>query len=182
MDGAEPKIGGSDPHSRRFAAVHKAGRLVEAWALRFDTVSDVAMFGMQSTQAISSVQGPVLICSDYSHLQALPSDVLPALVEVLRRANPRLQRAALVMPRQGTTLRHQMEGLLRQASHPYRRLCSDTAEAKAWLSSALTRDEQVRLDHFLRERALVDPSIIAEVRKTTPVPSVLISAGLRRKD
>jgi hypothetical protein len=82
-----------------FAATHKTGRLVEAWAIQFNTVNDVVMFGLQSTRAISEVNGAVLICSDYSNLQALPSDVFSAFVDVLRRANPRLDRAALVMPR-----------------------------------------------------------------------------------
>jgi len=142
-----------------FAAECSVGRLVEAWALRFDSVSDVAMFGMQAAQAIAKARGNIVICSDYSNLQALPSDVFPAFVEVLRRANPRLERAALVMPHKGTSLRHQMEALLRQATHPNRRLCADSAEARAWLSSLLNREEQVRLDQFLRERALVRPVV-----------------------
>jgi hypothetical protein len=133
--------------------------LVEAWALRFDSISDVAMFGMQAAQAIAKARGDIVICTDYSNLQALPSEVFPAFVEVLRRANPRLERAALVMPRKGTALRHQMEALLRQAVNPNRRLCADSAEARAWLSSLLNREEQVRLDQFLRERSLVKPLV-----------------------
>jgi hypothetical protein len=152
-----------------FAAEHRIGRLVEAWALRFDSSSDVAMFGMQSGQAIADLPGKVVICSDYSNLQALPTDVIPAFVDVLRRANARLDRAALVMPRHGTTLRHQMEGMLRKAHHPNRRLCADSAEAKAWLSSLLTREEQIRLDEFLRERSMVDPGFVSELRRAAPI-------------
>jgi hypothetical protein len=152
-----------------FAAANKTGRLVEAWAIQFNTVNDVVMFGLESSRAISRVDGPVLICSDYSNLQALPSDVFSAFVEVLRRANPRLDRAALLMPRKGSTLRPQMEALLERAPHPNRRLCADPAEAKAWLSSMLTKEEDLRLDQFLRERSRVDPAIIAEVRRAAPV-------------
>jgi hypothetical protein len=152
-----------------FAAANKTGRLVEAWAIQFNTVNDVVMFGLQSSRAISAVDGPVLICSDYSNLQALPSDVFSAFVDVLRRANPRLDRAALVMPRRGSSLRPQMEALLQRAPHPNRRLCADAAEAKAWLSSMLAREEELRLDQFLRERAQVDPATIAEIRRAAPV-------------
>jgi hypothetical protein len=169
MDAVPPHSHPSGLTNRMFAARHCTGRLVEAWALRFDSASDVAMFGMQSSQAIAEVAGHVVICSDYSNLQSLPSDVLPSFVDVLRRANPRLDRAALVMPRQGTTLRHQMEGMLRRAIHPNRRLCADSAEAKAWLSSLLSREEQLRLDEFLRERSMVDPAMVAEVRRAAPI-------------
>jgi hypothetical protein len=154
-----------------FAAAHIVGRLVEAWALQFDTLRDVAMFGMQSSRAIADVSaGSVIICTDYSNLRALPSDVFPAFVDVLKRANLRLERAALVMPRKGTTLRHQMEVLLRQANHPNRRLCADPAEAKAWLSSLLSREEQLRLDQFLKERELVDPALVADLRRRVIAP------------
>ncbi len=152
-----------------FAAAHKIGRLVEAWAIQFNTVDDVVMFGLQSSRAIAEVGGPILICSDYSNLQALPSDVFSAFVEVLRRANPRLDRAALIMPRKGSSLRPQMEALLERAPHPNRRLCTDQAEARAWLSSLLNREEQMRLDQFLRERAQVDPAIVADIRRAAPV-------------
>jgi hypothetical protein len=152
-----------------FAAAHKAGRLVEAWAIQFNTINDVVLFGLQSSRAIAEVNGPVLICSDYSNLQTLPSEVLAEFIQVLRRANPRLDRAALVMPHKGTTLRHQMQALLERATHPNRRLCADQAEARAWLSSLLTRDEEIRLDQFLRERAQVDPATVAEIRRAAPV-------------
>src|SRR5258708_38945047 len=111
------------------------------------------MFGLQSSRAIAQVNGPVLICSDYSHLQTLPSAVIFAFVEVLRRANPNLDRAALIMASGGTTLRHQMDALLQRATHPNHRLCTDQAEARAWLSSLLTREEGLRLNEFLHERA-----------------------------
>ncbi len=154
--------------NRFFSAANRAGRLVEAWALQFNTIHDVAMFGMQSSEAIAAVDGQVIICSDYSNLQALPSTVFSAFVEVLKRANPRLMRAALVMPRKGTSLRHQMEALMQKATHPNRRLCADPAEAKAWLSSLLTREEELRLDQFLRERSSIDAALIAELRKGGP--------------
>jgi hypothetical protein len=175
--GRYPSTMSREPRSRpppiarnpMFAAAHKIGRLVEAWAIQFNTVDDVVMFGLQSSRAITEVPGPILICSDYSNLQALPSDVFSAFVEVLRRANPRLDRAALIMPRKGSSLRPQMEALLERAPHPNRRLCADQAEARAWLSSLLNREEQMRLDQFLRERAQLDPAIVADIRRAAPV-------------
>jgi hypothetical protein len=65
-----------------------------------------------------------------------------------------------------------MEGLLRHANHPNRRLCADPADAKAWLSSLLTREEQVRLDQFLKERELLDPALVAYLRRRAPVVPV----------
>jgi hypothetical protein len=151
-----------------FAAAHRAGRLVEAWAIQFNTVDDVVGFGLLCTRVISEVSGPIVICSDYSNLQALPSDVFAEFVQVLRRANPRLDRAALLMPKSGTALRHQMAALLERAPHPNRRLCADAAEARAWLSSLLTRDEEQRLDQFLRERAAVDRARVEEIHRCAP--------------
>jgi hypothetical protein len=175
MDGPRPTSRPPSSFDRKFSSTHKVGRLVEAWALQFDTIHDVAMFGVQSTRAIAEVSGPVVICSDYSNLQAFPSDVFPAFIEILKRANLRLERAALIMPRQGTALRGQMEGLLRHANHPNRRLCADPADAKAWLSSLLTREEQVRLDQFLKERELLDPALVAYLRRRAPVVPVGLS-------
>jgi hypothetical protein len=72
-----------------------------------------------------------------------------ACLQSFQEGNARLERSAILLPRNVPTFRLQVERILREAKHPYRRVCKDTAEAKAWLSSCLDSAEQIRLDEFL---------------------------------
>ena len=151
--------------NRSFGAQNRVGRLVEAWAVNFNSMSDVLSFGMEAARAITEVPGQIVICTDYSHLQPLSFGVLRTFLDVLRRANPRLLRAALVVPPPGTELRQQVADLVRAAHHTERRLCEDAAEAKAWLCSVLNHEEQRRLEDFFLERKLLAPTDVSRVHQ-----------------
>ena len=67
----------------------------------------------------------------------------------LREANPRIERAALLVPKEAVALRRQLEHLLGEAHHPNRLLCLDATRVQSWLFPVLTEAERARLRLFL---------------------------------
>jgi hypothetical protein len=138
---------------RWFGLANRVGRLIETTVCRIESTAELNELESQFANALSGTDRTVVACVDCSHLQHLSDPILTKLLELMRSANPRLERSAIILPHAGTILRHQMERVLRAASNRDRRLCVDAAEAKAWLSSSLNRAEQTRLDAFLHESA-----------------------------
>src|SRR5207248_609435 len=78
-------------------------------------------------------------------------DVAQTLVEATSRYNERLERSAMILQKSHATLQLQTDRMVRETGHSNRRSFVDVAEAKAWLSSVLTREERARLEAFLAE-------------------------------
>lgn len=126
------------------------GKLMGARAGQLSSMAEFVGFTELFRSEADKVVGPVVICADYRQLQVLKEEVAIAVLTGLRQFNAKLERSALMLPTHATTLRLQMDRLLREAKHPGRRVCSDAAEVKAWPSSCLDATEQSRLDEFLK--------------------------------
>jgi hypothetical protein len=85
----------------------------------------------------------------YRNLRVMSDTLTEAVAQDLKRANPKVLRSALLFPSGATTVRLQMDRLLMEAGNPGRRICSDAAEAKAWLGLRLDGAERAALDQFL---------------------------------
>jgi hypothetical protein len=78
-------------------------------------------------------------------------DVADAVLGLLTRTSPKMEKSAILLPKGAATFHLQMERLVRESKHPGRRTFRDPAELKAWVSGSLTAPERERLEHFLAE-------------------------------
>jgi hypothetical protein len=125
------------------------GKLVGLRGGQVRTVSEWSGLAVSVGKMAATIEAPIVLCADYRRLQLLSEEVAGAVLESFREFNSKLERSALLLPAKASTLRLQIERILREAKHPARRVCVDVAEAKAWLSSCLTENQQLRLEEFL---------------------------------
>ncbi len=97
--------------------------------------------------------GAIVVCADFRNVQVMNKELASAALAGLLEFNPRVYRSALLLTGDAHMLRLQLERLLRETRNLRRRICVDTAEAKAWLSSCLGSSEQACLDEFLAPQA-----------------------------
>jgi hypothetical protein len=137
--------------ARPFVVEHLGASLL---AMRVDalrSMADLLDLSRQLRAAMDGIPGSIIGCADYRLLRGIDGEVADGLVELIRQANPKVRRSALLMPIDASTSRLQLDQVLRQG-HAERRICADVAEAKAWLSSHLDAAERARLGEFLAPR------------------------------
>lgn len=128
---------------------HLVGRLV---GMRVGALSTMKVLDATSRRfftVLEGVPGSAVVCADYRRLQVMNDDAEAMLTACMATANGKVQRSALLLPVQDEAVRFQMERVLREARNPSRRICVDSAEAKAWLCSVLSPAERKSLDAFL---------------------------------
>jgi hypothetical protein len=131
-----------------FGSRRVVGRLVEVWANRITTASEVKALAGQFASACPPRPAKSIVCADYRGLGQLSPSVCDAWIEAFETINVLCERSALVIPALSRQVL-QFQSIMRGAEHPYRRLFTDIAEAKAWLSLALDATERERLERFL---------------------------------
>jgi hypothetical protein len=125
------------------------GRLVEVWLSDVRSVTEWNDFLGQFTRASAAAPGRLVICADYRALRVLTPAVADSVLECLKSVNRRLERSALLLPKNAPTVRLQVDRLVREAKELNRRTCNDPAEAEAWLSPCLNEKERTRLKLFM---------------------------------
>lgn len=128
---------------------HIAGKLLGIRTGEPRTLAEWLSLAGSFRRVADEVPGPIVVCADLRRLQWMSEEVASALLVGCVQLNPRILRSALMLPGNVPTLRLQLERLLRQAGNPARRLCLDSAEVKAWLTSSLSAAEQRGLAEFL---------------------------------
>jgi hypothetical protein len=126
------------------------GRLIE---IRFPVPArknDTHELQDKLIQLLGRMQGQVVICSQLAGGGVIPPEDMDLQSNVLRRDNPRVERAAMVIPPEQPMLALQIERLVRDANHPGRRLCRTISEAEDWLTPVLNGTERMRLRAFLQ--------------------------------
>jgi hypothetical protein len=146
--GVRPTVLDVERPLQRRVVQRLAGKLLGVRAGGLRTTGEWRELSTRLRAAADKTRGPVVVCADFLYLHALPEEAAEELLVSGLQFSPRLLRSALILPRDAHALRLQMERLLRVARSPVRRLCSDAAEAKAWLSSCLDGAEQRSLDEF----------------------------------
>jgi hypothetical protein len=132
-----------------YSLERRVGRLLE---IRFRSPLDKGAVGAFATEVGVRTRDPgarVVSCVDMRSLRPLPPDVSDAFVDVLRGANPRIERTACLLPEASATLRLQIERLHREAGNPARRTFRDAGDLRAWLGEVLDLAERRRLADFL---------------------------------
>ena len=139
----------SSRHGKGCTAERHVGRLIELRMVAMDSVSDWLAYWRRVAALVSELRGQVVSCVDLRALHSIPKEIAVPMLESMRENNSRVARTALLLPTQRTVLRLQFERMFAAVVNPNRRICSDAAEAKAWLCSHLNKQEMSRLDEFL---------------------------------
>jgi hypothetical protein len=126
------------------------GKLIGVRVGELRTVADCHEYANRVRGLAAERPGAMVICADYRHLRLMSKEVEAAALDGLRDFNPLLHRSALLLPAGAPTLLR----LVCDARNPRRRICSDAAEVKAWLSSCLDSTEQACLAEFLASSGL----------------------------
>jgi hypothetical protein len=128
------------------------GRVLEvAVPCGYESAADVdAMIGMirERVAAMPPDLSHVTI-ADWRGCRVLTTSAAERVLEMLRVANPRTERSALLHLRESPTAVMQFLRLVREAEHPARRLFTDVGELVAWVSEVLTPPEVARVRTFL---------------------------------
>jgi hypothetical protein len=138
-----------DARTQPYVVQRLAGKLIGVRVGELRTVADCRDYANRVRGLAAERPGSIVICADYRRLRLMDKEVAEAALDGLRDLNPLLNRSALLPPADAPALRLQMERLLRDARNPGRRICTDAAEVRAWLSSCLDSTEQARLVEFL---------------------------------
>jgi hypothetical protein len=125
------------------------GRLIETRIVAPLEASEVdAIIQLVRINALA-VPGKVVFVSDLTRLDGLAPDAVDAFTGMFMRDNPRLERSALLLPRNPGTLGLQLSRMIRNAKSPSRMAFDDKLPLQAWLEEVLGPAERSALRAFL---------------------------------
>lgn len=114
------------------------------------TEGEIDAFLVDVRRVVSSIRGPVVFCSDIREAQVMSDPIADKVMASMRRENPRIVRAAILLPTQSAVLALQFERIIREAGNPARRSFRDAKQAVAWLSEVLNPAERKSLADYIR--------------------------------
>lgn len=144
-------------YSRRMARreVHtverRVGRLVEARLFVPSRVEEVAAMVEDLRRAFATVRGKSVVCADWRSATLMAPDVADALVNLLRRGNPHVERSAVLLSGDDALFNLQVERVTREAAGAVRRTFRNAGAMSRWLGAVLDDAERARMDQFLAE-------------------------------
>jgi hypothetical protein len=131
-----------------FRVEASSGRLVEIHVTNLASLEEMGQFKKEVMDAVLHATKAIVVV-DLRQPRIFAPEVATALEEMLKRANPKIERSAVLLARDHAIFSLQLERIIREAGNPSRRTFRDPEQLKAWLKDALSIAEQVRLDHFL---------------------------------
>jgi hypothetical protein len=134
-----------------FTVGRSVGRLGE---LRFShafAIGDMATFRTRLAEVFRKVPGRLVLATDLRYAEHVDATVEHQLVEMMRTANPRIERNAFLVAKKGP-VGMQMLRMALDADSRSRRVFQEPRELEAWLAESLTADERARLHTFLDEK------------------------------
>ena len=132
-----------------FRIEQSVGKLLEIQVANLASLEEMNQFRTQVMEAVVHAPGKAVAVVDLRQPRIFAPEVASALEEMLKRANPKIDRSAVLLARDHAVFSLQLERIIRDAGNPSRRTFRDADQLKAWLKDALTVPEQVRLDRFL---------------------------------
>jgi hypothetical protein len=129
------------------------GRLVTIRLISPVTEEEYERFDMKVRHLVSLLPPNLVFCSDLRYAGFLPSTVAQRIPESMRRDQPWLRRAALLIQEESAVAALQFRRIIKEASNnPSRRAFTDAEQALSWLSEVLLLSEQKHLESFIRSR------------------------------
>jgi hypothetical protein len=135
-------------HGKQSRCCVVAGRLLEVdVGTGYRTVSDVDRMIAMMAEQIGRIAEPsrVVIAGDRRACRLFTQDVSTHVVEMLERANPRVERSGILLDPESATLVLQLQRLAREAHLDVRRIFTDASAMEIWLGEVLTAEERARL-------------------------------------
>jgi hypothetical protein len=127
------------------------GRLVTIRLISPVTEEEYERFDMKVRHLVSLLPPNLVFCSDLRYAGFLPSTVAQRIPESMRRDQPWLRRAALLIQEESAVAALQFRRIIKEASNnPSRRAFTDAEQALSWLSEVLLLSEQKHLESFIR--------------------------------
>jgi len=131
-----------------FEANHRVGRLVE---LRVESPlkpEEVVALREKHMKNVLAIPGPFVAVTDLRKAYVFPQAIVEGFMQMLQRANPKLERSAILIS-DSATFSLQVGRILEEVGNPDRRTFHSPFELQAWLGEVLDRDERRRLRDFL---------------------------------
>lgn len=129
------------------------GRLVTIRLLDPVTVEEYERFDIKVRHLVSLLPPNLVFCSDLRCAGLLPGAVAQRIPESMRRDQPWLRRAALLVQEESAVAALQFRRIIKGASsNPSRRSFTDPEAALRWLAEVLLPSEQAHLASFIRNQ------------------------------
>jgi hypothetical protein len=133
-----------------FRIENVVGRLVEIHVTDLRSMEEMEQFGFQVMETVKAVPGRAVSVVDLRLPRIFAPDVAESLEEMLRRANPKIERSAILLAPSHAIFALQLERLIREAANPARRSFRDPTKLREWAADILSEAEQARLATFVR--------------------------------
>lgn len=112
-------------------------------------MEELASFQAAIVKLLTEVPGRVVTCMDLRHSVVLAPEVADALVGLMRRDNPRIERTAFLLG-ENAVMNMQVARMIREAGNPSRRTFHDAAQLITWLEESLVANEVALLRQLLQ--------------------------------
>jgi hypothetical protein len=132
-----------------FRVENKIGRLLEVHVTNLANMEEMGQFRMSILQGVSGTAGKTVAVVDLRQPRIFAPEVATALEQMLEKANPKIERSAVLLAREHAVFSLQLERIVREAANPSRRTFRDSDQLQTWLKDLLTPAEQNRLGRFL---------------------------------
>jgi hypothetical protein len=133
-----------------YTVENRVGRLVEARIASPLTHAEMEQALRRAQALVFASPGRIVSCTDITALEMIPPTAVDLLIGLFTRDAPKVERAALLLPRSKSTVAIQMEHTIRQVGVPNRMTFQDEGALQRWLGEVLTPPEQVRLTQFVK--------------------------------
>ncbi len=130
--------------------VDSIGKLVLIHVTSLSSIEEVGSFQSEVMHFVNDAPGKAIIVVDLRTPRVFAPEVAAALEEMLKRANPRIQRSAVLLAKEHAVFSLQLERIIREARNPARRTFRNTEDAAEWLRECLNGREAEQLEVFLR--------------------------------
>jgi len=126
---------------------NSVGRLIEAQLVPLLGPSEMREFVTAVADTVALAGRPIVGITDMSRVRVFAPADADLLIDVMRRDNPLVERAAIII-NGDALLGMQIERLVREAQSPSRRVFCFAAQAANWVAECLAPEEAERARRF----------------------------------
>jgi hypothetical protein len=132
--------------------IDSIGKLVLIHVTSIASLEEIGSFQSEVMHCVNETAVKAIVVVDLRTPRIFAPDVATALEEMLKRANPRIHRSAVLLAKEHAVFSLQLERIIREARNPARRTFRNSEELSQWLHDHLNAREADQLEAFLRER------------------------------